>query len=899
MNNFGVVITDYAAQRAAYESLKKQKRPVRIPSIKSDQNLPCGLSNTGNSCYLSTILQLLFYNIESRRRILDIDTREAHRGGDNVLYTVSLIQKVFIELMISPYNFVTPQKLTQILETNNLFDHEQEDVTEFFNIFLKYLEPKIDLESLFHYNQSEVVMKNNFDPFNQIIKPENICSQRDFSGIFYIIYTNTSDLPAAMLESAHVTNNRYVFFSSLPSTLSITLEHVIQQGELSKQKFTVPLKMNLDGLCYNSLSDEHFSGYMKALQSKRAIELERKALLDEIVLEMSSLGIAPDFSITQRLSAFRDVSQHLISTGHESAAGTVIEVASALESFIVERMRRICALSLLDLNFDTLTFSDIISLLMDFVAQPHSTFLEEAPQRSESATSLVDSDDSLIEEEIDESPKPPSLINDDCSYILWGLWVHSGSVQYGGHWYTLIRIGDDWVKFDDERVKTVDQIDVETLLSGQCKGETVKVVFYSRKGTVNDLKRPALDELPDHILPYVEEVELKIADLPWSLVTSSTPESTRVYRQFGQSLISKLDQIVAFSEISTKPLHPAFAQFTDSGPTSMLLFGIFEVKNAILLSIAKHCHKQRVSHNYREDLLLVVKSIILERFEKQGITDEAFESIFPTGDFIANIQSPYLTYYQRIDTFYNETIRFYHVCVLQVVSSMVSETQSIEAKLETIKIFLQFTKLCQRDISMFTSMMQDRVPIDKLGVLCELTCDMQSALVFATNMISHLFESAESENVDIRSVFSRLLKEVETIVIETDPALQNHACILKLRTIQDDIIDLTCAILMSATTLSPESELFEFVAQRDLASIQDASINALGQEFGLYDREGRQNLRILWQLGQQSLSSQVTRHNIVIGLKAKLGLIYNSSDILARFKTIFSEDIINYFANSI
>jgi len=97
---------------------------------------PVGLRNLGATCYLNSLLQSLFFNVDFRRLLL----RVPHSSSN----AVGALQKIFAHLADGERCTVDPEEFVEAMSVN---PDEQEDATEFFTLLLDWLERELSTES--------------------------------------------------------------------------------------------------------------------------------------------------------------------------------------------------------------------------------------------------------------------------------------------------------------------------------------------------------------------------------------------------------------------------------------------------------------------------------------------------------------------------------------------------------------------------------------------------------------------------------------------------------------------------------------------------------------------------------------------------------------------------------
>eukprot|EP00842_Homolaphlyctis_polyrhiza_P005606 jgi/Hompol1/6046/HPOL_004819-RA len=92
--------------------------------------VPVGLNNLGATCYLNSLLQIWFSNMDLRRLVFD----NAPNDAQSVLYHLA---NVFARLQLSAKRSITPDTLIRIMELDVAI---QQDALEFSKLFLSILE---------------------------------------------------------------------------------------------------------------------------------------------------------------------------------------------------------------------------------------------------------------------------------------------------------------------------------------------------------------------------------------------------------------------------------------------------------------------------------------------------------------------------------------------------------------------------------------------------------------------------------------------------------------------------------------------------------------------------------------------------------------------------------------
>ena len=118
-----------------------------IPKDISKKNF-VGLKNLGCTCYLNTLIQILYNIIPLRESILKCDCKKEVK---NVLFQ---IKKIFYYLKYYNIEFIAPIDFVQNFDNEQLNVNVQMDIDEFFNLLLDKIENHLkgtDNENLIKY----------------------------------------------------------------------------------------------------------------------------------------------------------------------------------------------------------------------------------------------------------------------------------------------------------------------------------------------------------------------------------------------------------------------------------------------------------------------------------------------------------------------------------------------------------------------------------------------------------------------------------------------------------------------------------------------------------------------------------------------------------------------------
>lgn len=115
-----------------------------------DLNLPPGLQNVGNTCYVNSLLQTLYWIKPFRTALVDAMTRasaSSSRVPANQRNAVSLVlqlSRLFSMLEVSNRKSITPRLvINPLIDSNVIPKGTQEDVSEFTSKFFELLENNI------------------------------------------------------------------------------------------------------------------------------------------------------------------------------------------------------------------------------------------------------------------------------------------------------------------------------------------------------------------------------------------------------------------------------------------------------------------------------------------------------------------------------------------------------------------------------------------------------------------------------------------------------------------------------------------------------------------------------------------------------------------------------------
>ena len=253
--------------------------PNKDNNIRKKYGKYTGLQNLGNTCYLNSIIQLLFMIPEFRFSILSIDdgkdkTKGEYIDDDNILHQ---LQKLYTYLILTSDRFISPQEFFLSIKDSNeniLRTNEQKDSQEFFSMFCDQLEKHLkDIPG------QKFLLKNLFGGFKINIKKCNDCNDvtknyeeiKDISLDIKNLKNLEESLDKFISEeqiedykcdkcNKKVTVSKHNLLSHLPNYLEIELKRMVKNLQLDKDikinsRFEFPLTLNMKKYCYNNIKE--------------------------------------------------------------------------------------------------------------------------------------------------------------------------------------------------------------------------------------------------------------------------------------------------------------------------------------------------------------------------------------------------------------------------------------------------------------------------------------------------------------------------------------------------------------------------------------------------------------------------------------------------------------------
>ena len=250
---------------------KDPENPFDRKRVSPD--MPAGIKNVGNTCYINSLLQAFFMYPEFRLRIFAVDAPPGQMHGSKLIHELQLL---FTRMLLTERKYVDPQPLLEFTSHRGA----QEDPTELFLSLLekmrdgvakrpaKYQKTEIDVEDsqgtlpmdldddddnnveleedskgedlIAHYfegtvRQSLKAVEENGEPvvneskeeFQQIICNIPVVGQDLILHDLLDLYTGVTEIDGYVTPQGHETQaRRGVWFEELPPILTIQLQRV-------------------------------------------------------------------------------------------------------------------------------------------------------------------------------------------------------------------------------------------------------------------------------------------------------------------------------------------------------------------------------------------------------------------------------------------------------------------------------------------------------------------------------------------------------------------------------------------------------------------------------------------------------------------------------------------------
>ncbi|KAL0224753.1 hypothetical protein RCL1_002665 [Eukaryota sp. TZLM3-RCL] len=267
---------------SSYSVVIKQGRPVRPPTHRNPV-FPCGLESAGSTCYLNSVLQLLFHVIPLRRGILDIE--EPIFEDIPIVKLTNALRILFSELNCIDKSFTSPELLFDVFSWSGESLRVQHDAQEFLRLLLDGFNTNLThLPHLSHYNslcsnitslfQGTFVrsitcnscgsLKNTNEPFMDVILP--VVGPSTLENLIENIQ-ETEFLDGYTCDSCGQcnTSSKSIKFDSLPPFLTLVLSRFSYDWNKDRRvkttaKVAFPCSFSLHNITYNLIGFIEHSG---------------------------------------------------------------------------------------------------------------------------------------------------------------------------------------------------------------------------------------------------------------------------------------------------------------------------------------------------------------------------------------------------------------------------------------------------------------------------------------------------------------------------------------------------------------------------------------------------------------------------------------------------------------
>ncbi|KAL0241174.1 hypothetical protein GEMRC1_006409 [Eukaryota sp. GEM-RC1] len=192
-------------QKAIETSLKQTSDDPNPLNRKKKHGVPVGLKNVGNTCYLSSILQTLYYVPCVRKILIEYNPPSGYQDHKNstAIKVVLELQRLFAYLTLSERSYFVPTDLVAALvAASNVYSgfealtpHVQHDATEFFIRLLDLLEIALGHEGVTKcFKGSSVDLVECTSPTNPQVK----LSKKSEPFVFITVPLTSDDLESVL-----------------------------------------------------------------------------------------------------------------------------------------------------------------------------------------------------------------------------------------------------------------------------------------------------------------------------------------------------------------------------------------------------------------------------------------------------------------------------------------------------------------------------------------------------------------------------------------------------------------------------------------------------------------------------------------------------------------------------
>ena len=446
----------YSMQTAKENSdvlIQTQPKVSPVDLVKSDPNLPCGLQNVGNTCYVNTFLQV-YYNIPAfRSLILGVVCEK-----ESFLHALQL---TFVRMRRSQKKFLDPTEVLKLMKDAAGSPYKvgrQEDVAEFNDTFLANVEEGL--------RQAD----SNLDALRSLVEGTSVETYR---------------VPEKNFEKRNTDKYRTVVLpvTSHSDTLFDLLDDYTAEEHIVGYKYDVDCEEG--GTTEVTADQAEKSVFFKEdLAGVLVFQLQRAAYISGSVVKNNQQVRAP-----LHLNLSRYVSENEATTRATSRRVQVIrseikEVESKLHTLLDVEGTGHTLSSLLDIAEKRLEGGSTAALREAFTlirtnAAPEATQLETLQTKHAGCKRKLEEVSSYTE--VTNIPK--------AAYILSGMLMHDGADAVSGHYWACIRKPgtNEWWKYNDREVSSLSADEV-SVLTHSTQNETSSSTVYCMVYTCEDLQ---------------------------------------------------------------------------------------------------------------------------------------------------------------------------------------------------------------------------------------------------------------------------------------------------------------------------------------------------------------------------------------------------------------------------
>ncbi|KAL0482126.1 ubiquitin carboxyl-terminal hydrolase [Acrasis kona] len=400
---------------------------IPIERLRTDQTIPVGLKNIGNTCYVNSLVQTYFFIPRFRKLILEFKTENIKSES------IRQLQRLFAHLVLSERKYVDPSSLVNAMNNEGVRIKigDQEDVGEFNDQFLTKLEEVIvknnneetNVVKDFFYGQGVDVYDSTEDDGTSV----QVVTQNEFCNLIVNVSDAITDLYSSLdaytsQETVDFTTEKSfktkavksTWFKRLPPNLIIQLQRTCyDEKNKSASKILTPLtfpeKLYVD----------------RYLEENKAVTLSKRAHVSQLTSEISSLQ--------EKLNNYRNWQGTPVGI-EKMLTGTILYLNQHSESLEKDRLQQIV---------------DVLNQAQEDVKKATQSLEERIVQLKNEADHYFD--------DLDKR-----------EYSLHSILVHDGNAN-SGHYWAYMRVGEEWYKFNDMNVTLISKDEVMKVSSGKAE----------------------------------------------------------------------------------------------------------------------------------------------------------------------------------------------------------------------------------------------------------------------------------------------------------------------------------------------------------------------------------------------------------------------------------------------